>query len=382
MRDHFSVALKQSDPSRVDAYDYELPEQLIAAHPALEREGSRLLIAHVSERRIAHSRFERIAEALRPGDRLVLNNTKVLPGRLQVRKESGGRVELLILERADGRAWQETGQGEVLSLKGMYRASNRLKVGQLLYHEGRVEGAAPLRVERLEGGQVIVSAPSALTAAAYLERYGALPLPPYILKRREAEGEQAYVEGDQQRYQTVMARHLGAVAAPTAGLHFTPQLLEALCRQGVARSEVTLHVGPGTFKPMARQTDRLSEHAMHGEMYLIGEEIKAELEATRLGGGRLIAVGTTSARALETEARRGGEEAFKPGERRSELFLYPGHGFELCDGLITNFHLPRSTLLTLVASLTGYAFMREIYNSAIAEQYRFYSYGDAMMILP
>ena len=210
-----------------------------------------------------------------------------------------------------------------------------------------------------------------------LQACGQMPLPPYIVKRRKEMGLDEELDLDEERYQTVYADQPGAIAAPTAGLHFTPELLEQLETNSIQRSEVTLHVGPGTFKPMTGAS--LDDHEMHFETYVISDALGEELEGTHANGGRVIAVGTTSARVLEAEARL--PTPFIPGKRQTDLFLYPGHGFELCDGLITNFHLPRSTLLTLVASKMGYAMMRRVYDEAIAHQYKFYSYGDGMLIL-
>ncbi len=377
--EHFKRALDESDPMHVDAYDYELPEELIAAHPASERMRSRMLVAYTSKHTLHDRHFEDLPGFLRPGDRLVFNNSKVLPGRLHLKKETGGLVEFLVLERLDAASWQAPSAGGSLRLKGMYRSSNKLRPGQPLWHEHSPQ-SSPLVVQGFEQGHVIMEVESASSAQDYLSEHGNLPLPPYIVKRRLQEGQDAYVDADDERYQTLYAEEPGAIAAPTAGLHFSKPLFEALEARGVDVSHVTLHVGPGTFKPMKRESHTLTNHQMHSERYTISEQLTEQLSSTRQQGGRIIAVGTTSARVLETEARK--SESFVPGDYHSELFLYPGHGFEFCDGLITNFHLPNSTLLTLVASLTGYPFMRTIYNHAIDSAYRFYSYGDGMLILP
>lgn len=386
--DIFKVLLDQSDPRRVDAYDYELPEELIAAHPVAQRERSRMMVVHRQAASVEERHFEDITDYLRPHDRLVFNNSKVLPGRLHLQKESGGKVEFFVLERADAGRWDEGSvleDGSIL-LHGMYRASNRLKQGQTLWPWGSEESAGArddqhaLTVVEVAPGHVTMRVKTTQSAQDFLERHGNLPLPPYIVKRRLQEGERAYTEHDDERYQTLVAKKPGAVAAPTAGLHFSEALFKKLEGHGVSVSQVTLHVGPGTFKPIARESVHLSDHVMHREHYEISEELASQLEETRRLGGRIIAVGTTSARVLETEARK--EQPFVPGEYTSEIFLHPGNGFELCDGLITNFHLPNSTLLTLVASFTGYELMRRVYTRAVEERYRFYSYGDGMLLLP
>lgn len=386
-QDIFKIALEESDPRRVDAYDYDLPEELIAAHPVARRERSRMMVLHRDEATIEEHHFEDITAFLRPHDRLVFNNSKVIPGRLHLQKESGGKVEFLVLERVDGASWDAGGSedGGIL-LHGMYRASNRLKVGQRLWPWGAGESAAPrdatqaLIVEQVAPGRVTMRVNISTSAQAFLEQHGNLPLPPYIVKRRLQEGEQAYTEHDDERYQTVVAKKPGAVAAPTAGLHFSRELFEKLAAHGVQTSQVTLHVGPGTFKPIDRESVHLTDHTMHREHYEISEALLGEFEETRRQGGRIIAVGTTSARVLETEARKA--RPFEPGAYTSEIFLHPDNGFVFCDGLVTNFHLPNSTLLTLVASFTGYPLMRRLYTRAVQERYRFYSYGDGMLLLP
>lgn len=377
---HFRVPLAQSDPMHVDAYDYELPEELIAAHPVAERARSRMLVVSPHPHHIEDRHFQDLPDLLTPGDRLVFNDSKVLPGRLHLKKETGGLVEFLVLERLDTPGWETPPMQGMLRLKGMYRSSNKLKLGQQLSHANPVAPCSPMIVEGFDEGHVIMHVATTLHAAAYLAKHGNLPLPPYIVKRRLQEGHDAYQAQDTDRYQTLFAHTPGAIAAPTAGLHFSRELLDKLDERGIHTSTVTLHVGPGTFKPMKREAGVLTNHQMHSEQYIITDELAAELAHTRESGGRIFAVGTTSARVLETEVRK--PEAFVPGTYASTLFLYPGHGFEYCDGLITNFHLPNSTLLTLVASLTGYAAMREIYDHAIDDRYRFYSYGDGMLILP
>ena len=378
----FKLPLDQSDPMRVEAYDYDLPDELIAAHPTEERMRSRMLVVNRSNAQLIDKHFQDITSYLRPHDRLVFNNSKVIPGRLHLRKSTGGKVEFLVLDRHDSPNWEDSCSSGELVLSGMYRSSNRVKVGQQLWpvHLPSDDPASALEVVEVGPGSVTIKVRHEGSAQSFLERFGNLPLPPYIVKQRVQNGEDAYHEEDDTRYQTLFAKKPGAIAAPTAGLHFSEELLQRLKDHQVNISQVTLHVGPGTFKPMSRETENLTEHQMHSERYEISDTLKAELEETRAQGGRIIAVGTTSSRVLETEARK--QNPFEPGDYSSEIFLYPGHGFEFCDGLITNFHLPNSTLLTLVASLTGYPLMRTIYEHAIKNSYRFYSYGDGMLILP
>jgi len=379
------------DLDRVDAYDYTLPEALIAAHPAARRSGSRLLVARRDTMSLAHRQFGDLLDYLKPADLLVFNNTRVIPARVMTHKPSGGAVELLVLDvvdpadaaldtpTADAQArasarWTRPAGG-TLGFRCMTRSSRRLRPGMEL----RADQAdlPPFVVREYAAGHALVEVGWADSAVAFLEQAGQMPLPPYIVKRRKdlGEAERATAE-DQARYQTVYADKPGAVAAPTAGLHFSDEIFEKLDALGVERAFVTLQVGAGTFKPISAK--RLSEHAMHSEEYEISAELAEAIARTRQAGGRVIAVGTTSARALEAEARRA--HPFEPGLRRTDIFLFPGEPFKVCDALITNFHLPRSTLLALVAAFAGYDFMREIYREAVAEEYRFYSYGDSVFI--
>lgn len=368
----------ERDLDAVDAYDYELPEELIAAHPADRRVESRLLVARRDSGRIEHVRFSRLIDFLAPNDLLVFNNTRVIPARIMAKKETGGAVEMLVLdivEPSGGSRWTDEADGK-LTFQCMTRSSRALRPGmELSADEG---GAGPFVVREWDAGKALVDVAWDGTPVELLEKVGQMPLPPYILKRRKTLGEaEEATATDRARYQTVYADKPGAVAAPTAGLHFSRQLLDRIDAHGVNRAFVTLQVGIGTFRPVS--VDRLSEHEMHSEEYEISVELVRAIEQTRANGGRVIAVGTTSARALEAEARR--EQPFEPGVRRTDIFLHPGVNFEVCDGLVTNFHLPRSTLLALVAGFAGYDFMRSIYAEAIEERYRFYSYGDGMLIL-
>jgi S-adenosylmethionine:tRNA ribosyltransferase-isomerase len=324
--------------------DYELPEDLIAQRPAEPRDASRLMVVDVVRNTVAHHTFRDLPNFLRPGDALVLNETKVIPARLRVRKPTGGEVELLFLRDLGP---DHDGAWEVLA-----KPSRRLKVGLgLLVGEDRLE-----IIESLGDGHWVVSAPD---VRALLDRSGKMPLPPYISPTPETES----------RYQTVYARNEGSAAAPTAGFHFTERVLEGAERAGVRIARITLHVGVGTFMPV--RTERLEEHRMHAEQYSMPPEAERIVEGAR----QVIAAGTTVARTLETWAATGERE----GE--SELFVYPGYRWLAVDSLLTNFHLPRSTLLAMVMSFGGEELIREAYRIAIRERYRFYSFGDAMLLL-
>ncbi|GIX29960.1 MAG: S-adenosylmethionine:tRNA ribosyltransferase-isomerase [Porticoccaceae bacterium] len=333
---------------RKEYFAYHLPPELIAERPLPRRRDSRLLSLDGTSGAIRHLRFPDLVELLEPGDLLVFNDTRVIPARLYGRKESGGRVELLV-ERITAR------QEALVHL----RASKPPRAGTVLY----LEGDAVARVEGRHGDLYrVVFAEEVLPL---LERAGHVPLPPYIDRPDEPL--------DRDRYQTVYARVPGAVAAPTAGLHFDEPLLEALAGRGVQFAWVTLHVGAGTFQPV--RVDDVREHRMHAEWMEVNEETCARVEETRAAGNRVVAVGTTAVRALETAAQ-GGELAPFVGE--TELFIYPGFRFQVVDALITNFHLPESTLLMLVCAFAGYGKVMAAYREAVAERYRFFSYGDAM----
>jgi S-adenosylmethionine:tRNA ribosyltransferase-isomerase len=324
--------------------DYELPEDLIAQSPAEPRDASRLMVLDVRRGTIANHTFRDLPRFLLPGDALVLNETKVLPARLQAKKPTGGKVELLFLRDLGpdrGGAW------EVLA-----RPSKRLRPGLGLQTGGdRLE-----IVESLGDGHWAVSAPD---VRGLLESSGSMPLPPYIRPTPETESS----------YQTVYARNEGSAAAPTAGFHFTERVLQGAERAGARIASITLHVGVGTFMPV--RTERLEEHKMHAEYYSVPREAARIVE----GSSRVIAAGTTVARTLETWAATGEVE----GE--SELFVYPGYRWRSVDTLLTNFHLPRSTLLAMVMSFGGEELVREAYRAAVRERYRFYSFGDAMLLL-
>lgn len=330
----------------VEEFDYQLPEELIAQEPLPERDASRLLVLPRRSGPVRHARVRDLPDLLRAGDVLVVNDARVIPARLHGRKEgTGGKVELLLVEPLAGGDWLALGQ-----------ASKPLREG------ARVEvlGSAIEIVQVREGGELVVRLPVRGDALwSFLDRAGEVPLPPYI---RHAPGET-----DRERYQTVFARERGAVAAPTAGLHFTPALIEALGARGIAVARITLHVGPGTFLPVRAR--RVEDHRMHRERYFVPAETAQALARA----GRVVAVGTTALRTLEASAGR-------PGPGATDLFITPGYDFQVVDALFTNFHLPKSTLLMLVAAFAGLDRIRAAYREAIAERYRFFSYGDAMLI--
>ena len=340
----------------LDDFDFELPPERIAQYPADQRDQARLLVVRRREGTFQHRRFCDIVEYIDPADVLVLNQTRVFPARLVGRRATtGGRVELMMIRaEADG-TWLALG-----------RPGRRLAPGARL-EMGAARVGAQI-VDKAEGGRVRVRF-AVEDVAAFLEAQGQVPLPPYI--RRPVE------EGDRQRYQTVFARRAGAIAAPTAGLHFTDALLQLIRDQGTAIAPVLLHVGPGTFEPVRQADPRL--HRVEAEYYEVAEDSAAELRRGRLRGGRVWAVGTTSVRTLETCAGADGRVA--PGSGWSDLYIYPPFHFRAVDVLVTNFHLPRSSLLLLLAAFAGRALVLEAYAEALARGYRFYSYGDAMLVL-
>ncbi len=337
-------------PLSLADFDYELPPELIAQFPLPERTASRLLVVDGARRE--DRRFADLPGLLHPGDLLVFNDTRVLRARLHGLKDSGGRVEVLI-ERPVGRH-------EALA---QIRASHAPWPGSRL----RLEGALEVDVVARDGAFFLLRFPAADDLVDLLERHGKLPLPPYIQRPAEAS--------DEARYQTVYAQARGSVAAPTAGLHFDQRLLDALRAKRVELAWLTLHVGAGTFQPV--RMDDLARHRMHRERYVIPADTAAALVAARARGGRIVAVGTTTLRALEAAAQEGGILA-GPGE--TDLFILPGFRFRTADALITNFHLPKSTLLMLVSAFGGPENLRQAYRHAVAERYRFFSYGDAMFI--
>lgn len=333
-------------------FDYDLPEGLIASRPAPARDESRLMVLHRSGEGIEHRVFRDVVDYVRPGDALVVNETKVFPARLLGRGPGGGKVELLLLRRVEGEVWEALG-----------RPGRRLRDGaQVRVGDGDLTAEV---VEVLPGGRRRVRLRGD-DVESVLRRIGRVPLPPYL--RREEAPE------DRERYQTVYARTPGAVAAPTAGLHFTQDLLDRIRDRGVDLVPVLLHVGPGTFRPVTEEDP--ARHRMEAEYYEIGPDAAARIASARPRGGRVIAVGTTTVRALETAAAGGDASS-----GWTEIFIHPPYTFRAVDILITNFHLPRSTLLMLVSAFAGREFVLQAYREAIERGYRFYSYGDAMLIL-
>lgn len=337
---------------RTDLFDFDLPEHLIAQHPPAQRGGSRLL--QVAGPVLTHRQFAELPTLLHSGDLLVLNDTRVLKARLFGQKASGGQVEVLV-ERV-------TAEHEVLA---QVRASKSPKPGSRLILSGELEAEVLGR----EGEFFRLRFLREESAYDMLERYGHLPLPPYIIHAAGAE--------DESRYQTVFAREPGAVAAPTAGLHFDDAMLAMLGARGIRTAHVTLHVGAGTFKPV--RVENISEHVMHSERYSISQATVDAIRETRARGGRVVAVGTTSLRALESAAQSGELQA---GSGETSIFITPGYHFRVVDVLLTNFHLPRSTLLMLVCAFGGMENLLSAYREAVDRGYRFFSYGDAMLIEP
>lgn len=363
----------------IEAYEYELPDELIATEPAANRIESRLVIKTRGSEELHQTRFASLVNQLQRDDLLIFNNTQVIPARVEVCKPTGGRVELFVLsaprESGGGRAWEAPVEDGKLRLHCMTRSSKPLRVGQALLRPK--DSSFPyMEVCEVSPGMADVAIAWQQSPLSFLEAYGEIPLPPYIIRQRLERGEEGLSERDRSRYQTVFASVAGSVAAPTAGLHFSPDLLEELESRGVQRAELTLTVGPGTFQPVRH--DHLSEHPMHIEEYFIPDGLRETIERTRTKGGRVIAVGTTSARALEAEARR--PLPFEAGWKETDILLQPGSTFQIVDGLITNFHLPRSTLLAMIAGFVGYRETRHLYNYAIQKRLRFYSYGDACLL--
>ncbi len=338
---------------RLSDFDYHLPEELIAQEPAAERDRSRLMVIDRRTGYVLHRIFSDLENILLEGDLLVLNNTRVFPCRLEAKKKTGGRVEIFLTKEIGPNFWEAL-------LKGGIRTGGRLMLSSGIEAEVVSEGEEGIRTVRFYGVRDI---------REILPSIGKTPLPPYIRRRPSQQ--------DAERYQTVYASNEGAVAAPTAGLHFTEELLSRLRKKGVETVYVTLHVGPGTFQPV--RADIITEHRMHEEQFIIPEQTAESINLARREGRRVIAVGTTSARAVETAAEAYG--TVRAGEGGTNLFIYPGYRFKATDAMITNFHLPRSTLLMLVAAFGGIKNILSAYEIAVAERYRFYSYGDAMLIL-
>ncbi|MFC4600379.1 tRNA preQ1(34) S-adenosylmethionine ribosyltransferase-isomerase QueA [Cohnella hongkongensis] len=343
----------------VSDYDFDLPESLIAQTPLPDRTSSRLLVLHRSTGAVEHRVFTDLAEYLRPGDTLVLNDTRVIPARLfGVKAETGAKAELLLLKRIEGDRWEalvRPGKKLHRGARIVFGPAERPLITAIVEEEGEL-GARIVRFE-YEG-----------IFNELLDRLGHMPLPPYIKETLN----------DRERYQTVYSRHEGSAAAPTAGLHFTKAFLERLQADGVKLCPITLHVGLGTFRPVSAET--VEEHEMHAEWYSVSEESARQLNDARAGGGRIVAVGTTSARTLETLGQRFGDRPVEACSGWTDIFIYPGYEFKLVDALLTNFHLPRSTLVMLVSALAGRDNILGAYREAIEREYRFFSFGDAMLI--
>jgi S-adenosylmethionine:tRNA ribosyltransferase-isomerase len=347
--------------SELDQYDYDLPRELIAQHPLPVPTDARLLVVHRAEDRIEHAHVRDLPAYLEPADCLVFNDTRVIPARLVGRRERTSARWTGLFLSADGQ-----GNWQVLS-----KTRGKLEPGEaIVVLSWDLRESIRLRLlTKLEGGVWAVRPEPMGNAFDLLAKVGRVPLPPYI-----REGEM--VESDLKTYQTVYAREPGAVAAPTAGLHFTRELLERLAQEGIGQAFVTLHVGVGTFRPIT--AERLADHPMHSEFCSIRPETVEMLKDRRARGGRVVAIGTTVARTLEAAST---EQGLKPFSGQTDLFIRPPHVFRSLDALLTNFHLPRSTLLILVRTFGGEDLIRRAYESAIKERYRFYSYGDAMLIL-
>lgn len=336
-------------------FDFDLPEELIAQTPLEKRDASRLLVVDKETGAFSDQHFDQIIDQLQPGDALVMNNTRVLPARLYgIKPETGGHVELLLLKNTKGDDW------EVLA-----KPAKRLRVGaQISFGDGRLTATV---VEELEHGGRIVRFGYEGIFLEVLESLGEMPLPPYIHEKL----------ADRERYQTVYAKENGSAAAPTAGLHFTEELLEQIAAKGVKLVYLTLHVGLGTFRPVS--VDSLDDHEMHSEFYSLSEEAAQTLRQVKVNGGRVIAVGTTSIRTLETIGSKF-QGQIQADSGWTNIFIRPGYNWKIVDAFSTNFHLPKSTLVMLVSAFAGRSLTLEAYEHAIAERYRFFSFGDAMFI--
>lgn len=336
---------------RLEELDYDLPPELIAQEPLAQRDASRLLVVNRADRSIAHAQFRDLPALLDPGDLVVLNDSRVLPARLLGHKaETGGQVEILLLRPTAPDLWQ-----------ALVRPGRRLRTGSRV----TLDGVEAELIERQGDGlwRVAFSPPGAL--ASHIDQIGQMPLPPYIHHRLD----------DPERYQTVYSRLPGSAAAPTAGLHFTPEVFAALAERGIGRAQVTLHVGLDTFRPV--QEAVVEDHPMHRETWEVSPEAAQAVTVAKAAGRRVVAVGTTAVRTLETAGR----EAFGAGRGDTDLFITPGYQFRMVDAMLTNFHLPRTTLFALVTALAGAELIRAAYAAAVAERYRLLSFGDAMLIL-
>ncbi len=343
----------QETTMRLKDFSYELPQELIAQSPLEDRSSSRLMVMDRKTGEVSHHHFYEIVDFLHPGDCLVLNNTKVIPARLYgEKKETKAAVEILLLERKENDIWET-----------LVRPGKKIKPGAILsFGDGRLIGEV---LSTTEDGNRFIRFSYQGIFEEILDQLGQMPLPPYIHEKLK----------DKTRYQTVYAKEEGSAAAPTAGLHFTPELLEKIKNKGIEIAEVTLHVGLGTFRPV--KTENILEHHMHTERYFVSEAAAMTINRVKENGGRVISVGTTSCRTLESAAENGRLTA-KSGD--TDIFIYPGYQFQIMDALITNFHLPESTLLMLVSAFSNREKILRAYQTAVKEQYRFFSFGDAMLI--
>ena len=342
---------------KVSLFDYHLPEELIAQYPLPERDESRLMVLDRKTGGIQHTTFSQLPEFLASGDLMVLNNTKVIPARMIGRKEkSGGKVEILLLSPRGEGLWE-----------ALVKRSSRIAHGaKVIFGDGRLVAKVMGKTET-QGRLVEFQHNGDLNGL--IQEFGRPPLPPYI--KREAD------DSDKERYQTIYAKKDGAVAAPTAGLHFTEAIFDRLEARNIKRVELMLHVGLGTFQPV--RAENIEEHDLHSEEFEITSEAARQINEIRDSGGKIVAVGTTSVRALESSADASGHISARSGS--TDIFMYPGYEFRAVDAMVTNFHLPKSTLLMLVSAFAGREFIMEAYREAVTKQYRFYSYGDAMLIL-
>ncbi len=339
---------------KVSDFNYELPEELIAQTPIQKRDESRLMILDRKNQKIEHKLFKDIVDYLEEGDCLVRNNTKVLPARLYGKKETGANVEFLLLNRIEGDIWE-----------CIVKPGNKLHIDtKVIFGDGLLNATI---LEVMSGGTRKVKFEYKGIFNEILDQIGLMPLPPYIHEELK----------DKDRYQTIYAQYDGSAAAPTAGLHFTDEVFEKLQKKGVNVANVTLHVGIGTFRPV--KVENIEEHKMHSEHFYIKQEDVDKINKAKKNGKRIISVGTTSCRVLESIADKNGY--LKPTEGDTQIFIYPGYKFKCIDGLITNFHLPKSTLLMLVSALAGKEYILKAYNEAVNEKYRFFSFGDAMFIM-
>lgn len=339
---------------KVSDFDYELPEELIAQHPYDKRDEARLMVLHRDTKEIEHKVFKDIIDYLEPGDCLVINDTKVIPARLYGKKDTGANVEFLLLKRIENDDWE-----------AMVRPGNKLKTGaKVTFGDGLLNAEV---LDTLPGGNRKVRFTYNGIFNEILDQIGLMPLPPYIKENIKEENE---------KYQTVYAKYEGSAAAPTAGLHFTEELLEKIKEKGIDIAKVTLHVGIGTFRPV--KVENVEEHQMHSEHFFVKQSEADKINKARETGHRVIAVGTTSCRVLESVSDENGK--VKEIETDTSIFIYPGYKFKCVDCLITNFHLPQSTLIMLVSTLAGKDFIMKAYNEAVKDKYKFFSFGDAMFI--